>query len=296
VYVVPTFSWNATNTVTGGTARTRMGGGLRVYLERPWWSSGEDELLGVVTAVNASGQSPLAADVTRFATQWGVDPVHSGAKTADVADPTRFPLRVATGTNLSVAEAPNVALAVAGHTVGFDDTRDLWYCDLQVDTGPAWMPFVRLALARYQASALTGLELSPIVQADFIQLAADRTATITPGTKPRHYNVQLTGPSYATTTADPIGLRATATVQGRVQGLTGPLSWTKAGARIELTRQDLPGPTVVYTGALTVSAGTLAAGARILFEEFEQVESDGASVPSLEYGNRPVYADAVELS
>ena len=28
--------------------RTRTGGGLRVYMDRPWWSSGVDELLGVV--------------------------------------------------------------------------------------------------------------------------------------------------------------------------------------------------------------------------------------------------------
>ena len=250
----------------------------------------------MVTAINASGQAPLADDAARVATQWGVDPVHAGAATADVADPSRFPLRAVTNFNVSVPEAPGVALAVAGHAVGFDEDRDLWYCDLQVDTGATWMPFVRLALARYQPSSRRRARLSPVVLADFVQLAADRTATITPGIKPRHFNVQLSGPAYQTTQSDAQGLRATVTVQERIQGLTGPLAWDSVGTTVKLTRQVLPGPTVVYTGSVTLTAKTLAAGARVLFEEFESVRTDGDATGPAKYGDRPVYADAVELS
>ncbi|MFA9445843.1 hypothetical protein [Egicoccus sp. AB-alg6-2] len=61
--VVPTWSWEEHETagvqttstserLPGGLRRTRVrrriGGGLRVYLNRPWYSSGDDELLGVV--------------------------------------------------------------------------------------------------------------------------------------------------------------------------------------------------------------------------------------------------------
>ena len=61
-YVIPTYSWSEARTTlppTGGlkgpvlgrpvkvTTRTRTGG-LRVYLRRPWFSSGDGELLGVV--------------------------------------------------------------------------------------------------------------------------------------------------------------------------------------------------------------------------------------------------------
>ena len=59
LYVVPT--WTFTDQIVRGLAvpnrvqrlastalRTRSGGGLRVYMDRPWWSSGVDELLGVV--------------------------------------------------------------------------------------------------------------------------------------------------------------------------------------------------------------------------------------------------------
>lgn len=59
LYVVPTWTWDE-RTVPGLLApgrarrpastflRKRTGGGLRVYLDRPWYSSGADELLGVV--------------------------------------------------------------------------------------------------------------------------------------------------------------------------------------------------------------------------------------------------------
>jgi hypothetical protein len=58
LYVIPTWTWSERTvpglTLPGGPAlrpttfRTRSGGGLRVYLDRPWYSSGADELLGVV--------------------------------------------------------------------------------------------------------------------------------------------------------------------------------------------------------------------------------------------------------
>lgn len=47
VYVVPTFGWERKREL-GKFTSLRKGGGLRVYLERPWFSSGDGELLGVV--------------------------------------------------------------------------------------------------------------------------------------------------------------------------------------------------------------------------------------------------------
>jgi hypothetical protein len=60
LYVVPTWTWSEHTITRKGfkkaaaarfsstRLRTRSGGGLRVYLNRPWYSSGDDELLGVV--------------------------------------------------------------------------------------------------------------------------------------------------------------------------------------------------------------------------------------------------------
>ena len=41
------------------------------------------------------------------------------------------------------------------------------------------MPFVRLALARYQPRSIDGVELSEVVLADFAQLTPDRSAALT---------------------------------------------------------------------------------------------------------------------
>ena len=59
LYVVPTWTWDeetspgrrsadAARRLAPTLTRTRSGGGLRVYLDRPWYSSGAGELLGVV--------------------------------------------------------------------------------------------------------------------------------------------------------------------------------------------------------------------------------------------------------
>ena len=45
VYVVPTFGWQR-QTETNLMRSVRFGGGLRVYLERPWFSSGEGSCSG----------------------------------------------------------------------------------------------------------------------------------------------------------------------------------------------------------------------------------------------------------
>ena len=52
----------------------------------------------------------------------------------------------------------------------FDASRQLWYADIQMSPGPSYRPLVRLAVARYQPNSLPGLELSPAVATDLVQL------------------------------------------------------------------------------------------------------------------------------
>ncbi|MDO8335737.1 MAG: hypothetical protein Q7T74_03075, partial [Candidatus Saccharibacteria bacterium] len=72
-----------------------------------------------------------------------------------------------------------------------DPISGRWYADIQIDPLHAYQPFVRLALARYQAHALQdnvdedkakhySLRLSNIVPTDFIQLLPERSATLIP--------------------------------------------------------------------------------------------------------------------
>ena len=76
VYALPTFGWQR-QTGTNVMRSVRFGGGLRVYLRRPWFSSGEGELLGVALWSVENGElTPDARERFKpFITQWGMDPV-----------------------------------------------------------------------------------------------------------------------------------------------------------------------------------------------------------------------------
>jgi len=186
LYVVPAFEWSKSTPATGQFATQRLGGRLRVYLDRPWFSSGDGELLGVVVRTKGnpasapskatrSQQSGAALRRTvsllsrahqqapvdplkAFVTQWGMDPLwYSGSLdnppttgNFPLATPLATPLAINPRDGLTLDEVPNVTVAVAGHTVKYDADRDLWYADIEVSGAASYYPFIRLALARYQ--------------------------------------------------------------------------------------------------------------------------------------------------
>jgi hypothetical protein len=200
VYVVPTFGW--TRSAAGGKLTSeRRGGGLRVYLERPWFSSGDGELLAVVIGQPLRPSPPgsvtppyFQESVKPYFTQWGLDPIWAGGSTPAALAPTLTTCRnpAATETDLTLDELDGARVSVAGYEVGrwdadgtlhgYDAVRGLWYCDIEIDPGEAYFPFIRLALARYQPHSLrwqTGdVKLSRVVVADFAQLAPDRTVSV----------------------------------------------------------------------------------------------------------------------
>ena len=133
-----------------GVQEHARGMGLRVYLDRPWFSSGDGERLGVVDLVRIR-RSRRRAEGVRL----GVGPrpaLPVGGTTNDGPTVAAFRLADATRTSdLSLEELPGVtSLHVAGHRVDYDASRRLWYADLEIDAGPTYLPFVRLALARFQ--------------------------------------------------------------------------------------------------------------------------------------------------
>jgi hypothetical protein len=110
LYVVPTFGWDVQSGQGTNLTRTRSVG-LRVYLDRPWYLTGDGELLGVVVPVQgvspAGGQAlrdlapvkavppppgpppssppagkptPLTVppEIAPLVTQWGADPAFAG--------------------------------------------------------------------------------------------------------------------------------------------------------------------------------------------------------------------------
>ena len=162
-YVIPTFGWQR-EASTNVKRSIRFGGGLRVYLDRPWYSSGADERLAVVTAPNGLN---LTDDVREewkaLITQWGQDPIWKTAPLPAGSGAVEFPRRGQSRVRSCRLDERQAAVAgggpgnvdVAAFKVDYDEARKMWYCDLTVDVpNPTYGAFIRLALARYQPYAL----------------------------------------------------------------------------------------------------------------------------------------------
>jgi hypothetical protein len=176
-YVVPTFRWDETTASPAGTSITsiRRGNGLRVYLERPWFSSGEGELLGVVVGSSDAAEQPFASlpdELIGFVSQWGQDPILSSNLPRNVMHASAFSAKVATY-SFSLPEAQR-SVDVAAHRVHYDFQRRLWYADLEIDAGQSYNPFVRLALVRVQPHALGDSALSAVAHTQYAQLLPTR--------------------------------------------------------------------------------------------------------------------------
>jgi hypothetical protein len=204
VYALPLFEWSRQVAPDGRRIHVRKGGGVRIYLERPWFSSGEGEMLGVILETFVP---PHDEALEPYITHWGRDPVFLSGPT--VNPPARKHFKRGTSQSaLSLNELGSAfgSVTVVGYPVSFDDVRQLWFADIPIDAGDSYYPFVRLALARYQPESVRSAHLSRVVVADFVQLAPDRTVTIIPVTgDPDRFNITVEGLTYATNswTTDP---------------------------------------------------------------------------------------------
>lgn len=178
LYIVPTFGWQVPPAAPGAEiVSRRCGGGLRVYLDRPWYSSGDDELLGIVLYKGTS-MVPDDSPLRPYVTQWGMDPVMASFPTYAYTQIGHFKSFEEAGYDVTLDELTGETVHVVGYKPEFDKSRRLWYCDIEVDAGPAYYPFIRLALTRFQPNSVADAHLSRVVMTDFAQLAADRAASI----------------------------------------------------------------------------------------------------------------------
>jgi hypothetical protein len=191
VEAVPLIRWEESTEPEQPFALRRVRrSGVRVWLRRPWFSSGDGELLGVVLA-GAQGGPDGAVSL------WGRDPAYTGptitaGTVPPLLDPTQLFLGTVADVPLSrtarpVATARDVALVdlpetppatILGYQPEFHPDRDHWFTDIAVDDGPDLWPFVRLAVARYQPDSIDGCALSPIGLTSWVQPLPTRTATV----------------------------------------------------------------------------------------------------------------------
>jgi hypothetical protein len=398
VQVLPAFRWEKED---GATRRhVRRGGAVRVWLRRPWFSSGDGEQLAVVlrpgvrlpagwqhvgaslqAAVEPAAQPPLVSRVplmrapaggappaamrmqatptfagarsqlieavlgapgppptaeelarmlTPYVTDWGSDPVWQSAlpeRPPTVAD---FPRHAGFASGLALEELPPAArVVVAAHDVFWHPDRKLWYCDIEIDAGDAYFPFVRLALARYQPHSVTGAHLSRVVMTDFIQIAPHRTAELSfsrdgvgvkvSGFAGRNHLANISRLPVFDPIADVAGRSGVAgraaaapggpapnttmraALQHRVPGVPGDLGWkTSAAIALSASASNFH---VVWNGSLALPAGMQAGSHRILVTESETYlrtdlvpgDPNAATSPLDFVRERIVYADAFEL-
>jgi hypothetical protein len=286
LYVLPTFRWTKpSNPLALRQDRVRSGGGLRVYLARPWFSSGAGEQLGVVCSKD---------ELDTSMTVWGGDPIFAPV------GPDGTTSKSAIFKNGQRSDFPT--LTVFGHAVHFDEERELWYSDIVIDVGNAYAPFVRLALARYQPNSIPDAERSTIVLADMVQLAPDRTVSLISNAAERdQLTVTVAGVTYRDITTPNVPTRPPITAlvevsleQRTVPGTQDDLGWTPADPALQ--PQPALDPLVaplLWNGRVTLPTPRTPNQFRLVVKEFEQLPT-GITTP-LTLIKRLVFADTVEL-
>ncbi len=235
LYIVPTFEWTSSSNEAG-----RRGGGLRIYLDRGWCSSGDGEQLAVLLGPNFSGET--AGELQNVYTMWGQDPLWVSGDRPTKADstpgwsqptPNQFLDKIDTRRDLTVELSVNGKVqpkpaTICTFNVHPDPTRQLWYCDLTLDPGATYFPFVRLVLARYQPCSLKNAHLSRPTLADFAQLLPNRSITLTRGRNEGEYSVMVLG-SAPSVYQQGRTIKMEAHVEERPSDRSDELGWISAG-------------------------------------------------------------------
>lgn len=346
VYVVPSFKWERSKKGSQITSVRRSG--LRIYLERPWYSTGEGELLAVILppGLTVSPKKPIAAPASAtgpalasqkiqpqlqrktvaaglkvsvppvaekykpYVTMWGADPIWRSGPVAppEYPLPDAFPSAVEILGELPLLEMPDEKKFIAvGHQVEYDEERQLWFCDLELDSGQAYFPFIRLALARFQPNSVPGAHLSQVVVANFAQILPERTLSVSFNpSKLSDITITLSGVSYIQGYAGSGPGEVEAVLENKKPNLPDELGWEPVKDAAVILKPQRAGATEVgsfiWQGTLKLPSGLKVQDYRIAVREYELFDTDEvdkaartvAAVTHKKY-KRLVYAETIKL-
>lgn len=293
--VVPIVRWERNGAAGSEQASTRHCAGLRVWLARPWFTSGDGEKLGLVYEEGST--------ITRFDELYhevsiiSQDPMHA----------TRLPVPFQESSfpgadhvhNISLGTIENYDLALFEPRP--DGTRDAWYCDIEFETSESYFPFVRLGLVRYQPNSLPECKVSSIVPTTFLQPLPDRSLTVI-RLPANRVAVKLHGPAPRAR----MGVNGSESKTNDVEAVVEvqdpitsdpALGWIAVGEKVTLT-PTLVGESQVEWSAEVPLPTNATSPLRLAVREYEIHPTDNRSgdTPELVAGKRLVHVDTVPLS
>jgi hypothetical protein len=294
-YIVPMFGWHRQGTAEEeGFTSQRDAGGLRVYLEGPWFVSGEGEQLGVVVTSmpHANVVAPAGVEWSAPLTNWGRDPLWDTDAPRELPSTDDFPNAATVAEKICLPDGDRFIVTVVGFRVDTDDTGR-HYCDIALDPDGSYYPFVRLALTRFQPNSIRGMESSPVVLADFAQLAPRRSVSVV-SLEQLLLQVTVSGITHRAP-ADPTGgtggtgTRVRVSVQERIPGSVDDAGWTRNDDAVVTEHGG-----ELWTGTVRIPnrpPGSL----RLLIEEFETHAMFQQELGDPESIERVVFAESVIL-
>jgi hypothetical protein len=306
LYVVPSFRWDEESLPdeAGGEWRElrkrRVGGALRVYMERPWYSTGDEELLGVVIPPAPVGPRITFSDHMKpFVTQIGIDPLWSSETTPRVLRIEDFEKFKAAQNDLSLEEYGGQKFPAVGFKPEYNQERGLWYCDIQFnpEVYKSYYPFVRLALARFQPNSVPNAHLSRVVLADFAQIAPDRSLNIVFRDE-RSFTASLSG--YTNFNRQ---MRVEFIIEEHDQSIPGDFGWRAiAGTKeqpspLRVTpKPAAPNEPTVWQADMSLPSPRGSKQFRLMVKEYEPFKRDQTGVSfSADLDYRLVFAGEVRL-
>ena len=297
LYVIPTFSWEESRSGNTFTSR-RLGGGLRVYLQRPWFESGVDELLGILLKDEGDPSDKLI----NYLTVAGADPIWDTKKVAQYPQTTDFLYTAATRSHYTLEEMDNAKTAesvvsVVGYQVQHDPERGLWYSDLRIQNQKSYWPFIRLAFVRFQPYSIRNTHLSRVSVSDFVQIPPPRTTKVTVVSADAMHlelDVQVSSASYYQHAGHKSSSISVA-IQRQEPGVSDEsLGWITSNEPVELNHKYSPSflglgeATDVWSRRIRVSRPFDADKTRLLITETENLRKTN--------DKRIIFADSIILS
>ena len=194
--VIPMFMWEQTTEPEHPFAIRRIRrSGVRIWLDRPWYSSGEGEMLAILT----TGDPALVKDKDEKVSLWARDPILAGPRMANsyevpvlsawqqravqlalnpIDAPGRPLFHVVKERKSDKPEDKDNVVNAYVFRPEFHRERKRWFVDVIFDSANAIWPFLRLSVARYQPNSIPNMAFSEVVATDFVQLPPERIGTL----------------------------------------------------------------------------------------------------------------------